>query len=171
MARRGTGGEPSGRHALTKAHWLAACLASLLAGPVQALPDAAWRDDAGSVGVPEGVRVPGWKDLNPTQQADLARFEQHWDQMPASRRVAILERHARWQRESPRARETIREGERNFQRMTPRQRDMMRLSIAAVRKLPPAEQRRLRRHWQSMTPAERSRWLERGGPGIAPPPR
>jgi hypothetical protein len=156
---------------LTKAHWLAACLASLLAGPVQALPDAAWQDDAGSVSVPEGVRVPDWNELSAAQRADLARFEPHWDQMPASRRVAILERHARWQRESPRARQTIREGERNFQRMTPRQREMMRRSIAAVRKLPPAEQRRLRHRWQAMTPQERSRWLERGGPGIAPPPR
>jgi len=154
-----------------KAHLLAACLAGLLAGPVQALPDATWQDDAGTASVPEGVRVPNWNELSAAQRNDLARFEQHWNRMPASRRVAILERHARWQHESPRMRETIREGERNFQRMTPRQREMMRRSIAAVRTLPPAEQRRLRHRWKSMTPAERSRWLERGGPGIAPPPR
>lgn len=156
---------------MTKARFLAACLAGIFAGPLHALPDASWQDDAGSVSVPEGVRVPRWNELSAAQRSDLARFEQHWDQMPASRRVAIMERHARWQRESPRARETIREGERNFQRMTPRQREMMRRSLAAVRQLPPAEQRRLRHRWQSMTPQERSRWLERGGPGIAPPPR
>ncbi|MCX7042609.1 MAG: DUF3106 domain-containing protein [Gammaproteobacteria bacterium] len=156
---------------MTKARFLAACLAGLFAGPLQALPDAAWQDDAGSVSVPEGVRVPRWNELSAAQRSDLARFEQHWDQMPASRRVAILERYARWQRESPRTRETIREGERNFQQMTPRQREMMRRSIAAVRRLPPEDQRRLRHRWQAMTPQERSRWLERGGPGIAPPPR
>ncbi len=156
---------------MTWAQLLAVFLAGLLAGPVQALPDAPWQDDAGSVSVPEGVRVPSWSELSATQRSDLARFEQHWDQMPASRRVAILERYARWQRESPRTRETLREGERNFQRMTPSQREMMRRSIAAVRRLPPAEQRRLRHHWQSLTPQERSRWLARGGPGIAPPPQ
>lgn len=156
---------------MTKGSLVAACLAVLLAGPAQALPDAPWQDDAGSSSVPEGVRVPSWNELSATQRNDLVQFEHHWDRMPASRRVAILERHARWQRESPRTRKTIREGERNFQRMTPRQREMMRRSIAAVRRLPPAEQRRLRHRWQSMTPQERSRWLERGGPGIAPPPR
>ena len=154
-----------------KAHLLAACLAGLLPGPAQAMPDASWQDDAGSASVPEGVRVPGWNELSATQRNDLARFEQHWDRMPASRRVAILESHQRWQGESPRTRQTIREGERNFQRMTPRQREMMRRSIAAVRSLPAAEQRRLRHRWRSMTPRERSRWLERGGPGIAPSPR
>lgn len=150
---------------------LAACLFGLLVSSMQVLAVAPWQDDVGSVVIPEGVRVPDWDELSPSQRDDLARFERLWDQMPASRRVAILERRARWQRESPRARENIREGERNFQRMTPRQREMMRLSIAAVRRLPPIEQRRLRHRWQSMTPQQRSRWLERGGPGIAPPPR
>ncbi len=121
--------------------------------------------------VPDGVRVPAWKDLSAQQRDDLARFETAWDRLPASRRVAILERYARWQQASPQARETWREGERNFMQMSPLQRQQMRRSLAAVRELPPEKQRHLRRLWQSLSPEQRRAWLERGGPGLSPPPR
>ena len=124
-----------------------------------------------AISVPEGVRVPTWTQLSPRQREDLARFAPEWDRMPASRRVAILERYARWQQASPQARETWREGERNFQQMSPVQRQQMRRSLAAVRELPPEKQRHLRRLWQSLSPEQRRAWLERGGPGLSPPPR
>ena len=120
--------------------------------------------------VPDGVQVPAWKDLSPRQREDLARFQPNWNRMPASRRVAILERYARWQQASPQARETWREGERNFLQMSPLQRQQMRRSLAVVRELPPEKQRHLRRIWQSLSPEERRLWLERGGPGLSPPP-
>ena len=142
-------------------------LALLLAAPA---PGVAATQRA-SIAVPEGVQVPAWKDLSPRQREDLARFQGNWDRMPASRRVAILERYARWQQASPQARETWREGERNFQQMSPLQRQQMRRSLAVVRELPPEKQRHLRRIWQSLSPEERREWLERGGPGLSPPPR
>ena len=73
---------------MMKVHLLAAFLAGLLASPAQALPAASWQDDAANASVPKGVRVPSWGELSATQRSDLARFERHWDQMPASRRVA-----------------------------------------------------------------------------------
>lgn len=120
--------------------------------------------------IPEGVRVPAWNELSPQQREDLARFQSNWDRMPASRRVAILERYSRWQQASPQARETWRDGERNFQQMSPLQRQQMRRSLAAVRELPAEKQRYLRRLWQSLSPDQRRLWLERGGPGLSPPP-
>ena len=154
---------------MSRRHYLPCLLlAVLFTGSAACAAQTAYDD--GAVAVPDGVHVPSWDELSTTQRAELARFELAWDRMPASRRVAILERYSRWQRETPRARQAIREGERNFMKMSPRQRELMRRSIAAVRRLPPAEQRRLRHRWQSLTPNDRSRWLERGGPGIAPPP-
>lgn len=130
------------------------------------------RGDSGQspVPVPEGVRVPAWDELSPAQRADLAAFADRWDHLPASRRVAILERHARWQQASPEDRQNMRKGERVFRRMTPAQREAMRRSMAVVRTLPADEQRSLRQRWRALTPKERGDWLDRGGPGVAPPP-
>ena len=120
--------------------------------------------------VPKGVSVPSWHELTPTQQRDLAPFADRWDGLPASRRVAILERWQRWQSVPPAQRETLQRGERNFLSLSPRLREQMRRSLAAVAELPPEEQRRLRRLWRELSPQERRQWLERGGPGFAPPP-
>ncbi len=118
---------------------------------------------------PPGVRVPAWQQLSPEQQHDLAQFEQRWDRMPASRRVLILERYQRWNRLPPERRQQLRAGERNFQQMSPAQRERMRRAFRAVRELPPEEQARVRAAWRAMSPEQRRDWLERGGPGIAPP--
>lgn len=120
--------------------------------------------------VPDGVRVPAWKELSEQQRTDLAKLSERWDHMPASRRVLILERYQRWQHLPARKREAVREGERNFLRMSIGQREKMRQSMAAVRARPPEEQRRLRQLWRGMSPQQRREWLDRGGPGIAAPP-
>lgn len=135
-------------------------------------PALAWHEspERRPVQVPEGVRVPAWRELSAAQRADLADYAERWDRLPASRRVAILERHARWQQASPETRQKIREGQRVFRRMSPAQREAMRRSMAVVRSLPPEEQRQLRQLWRSMSPRERGQWLDRGGPGVAPPP-
>ena len=114
-------------------------------------------------------RSPAWRDLSGQQRADLAQFARSWDGMSERRREIILRRHARWQQLPEHSRETLREGARNFARLTPPLREKMRLSIIAVRSLPLEEQRQLRRLWRSLTPRQRRDWLERGGPGIAPP--
>ena len=121
--------------------------------------------------VPEGVSVPSWKQLSAEQQKDLQHFSQRWDMMPASRRVQILERYDRWKKLPLEKREALREGVQNFQEMTPRQRQNMRESMRYVRTLPPEEQKRLRRLWASLSPQQRTQWLEAGGPGIAPEPK
>jgi hypothetical protein len=120
--------------------------------------------------IPPGVRVPSWHELSPVQREDLAQFAGHWDRMAASYRVLILERHARWSRLPPERQARLRAGERNFRELSPAQRAQMRRSFRALRQLPPDEQRRLRGLWRDMDPRERRDWLERGGPGIAPPP-
>ena len=120
--------------------------------------------------IPPGVRVPSWQELSAQQREDLAQFAAHWDRMAASRRVLILERHARWSRLPPERQARLRAGERNFRELSPAQRDQMRRSFRALRQLPPDEQRRLRGLWRAMDPRQRRDWLERGGPGIAPPP-
>ena len=121
--------------------------------------------------VPQGVSVPSWNQLNAEQQKALQNFSQRWDSMPASRRVQILERYDRWKSLPPRRREALREGAQNFQEMTPKQRQNMRESMRYVRTLPPEEQKRLRRFWTTLTPQQRTQWLEDGGPGIAPEPK
>lgn len=121
--------------------------------------------------VPQGVSVPSWKQLTSEQQKYLQNFSRRWDSMPASRRVQILERYERWKRLPPKQREALREGAQNFQEMTPRQRQNMRESMRYVRTLPPEEQKRLRRYWTTLTPQQRTQWLEDGGPGIAPEPK
>jgi hypothetical protein len=120
--------------------------------------------------IPPGVRVPSWQELSPVQREDLAQYAEHWDRMAASRRVLILERHARWSRLPPERQARLRAGERNFRELSPAQRQQMRRSFRALRQLPPDEQRRLRGLWRDMDPRGRRDWLERGGPGIAPPP-
>lgn len=122
------------------------------------------------VEVPAGVRVPAWQELSSEQRHDLARFRDHWDAMPASRRVAILERWQRWRANAPADGETLRRGERNFRSLSPELRSRMRRSLAAVAELPPEEQRRLRRIWRDLSPEGRRAWLERGGPVYSPPP-
>jgi len=121
--------------------------------------------------VPQGVSVPSWKQLSAEQQKALQNFSQRWDSMPASRRVQILERYERWKSLPPKKREALREGAQNFQEMTPKQRQNMRESMRYVRTLPPEEQKRLRRFWTTLTPQQRTQWLEDGGPGIAPEPK
>ncbi len=121
--------------------------------------------------VPQGVSVPSWKQLSAEQQKDLQNFSQRWDSMPASRRVQILERYERWKSLPPKQREALREGAQNFQEMTPKQRQNMRESMRYIRTLPPEEQKRLRRFWTTLTPQQRTQWLEDGGPGIAPEPK
>ena len=150
-------------------HWLAPALlaATLLAAPSGARA----HQEPRRVAIPQGVRVPAWHELTPTQQRDLAAFAGRWDGLPASRRVAILERWQRWQSVPPEQRETLRRGERNFQSMSPPLRAQMRRSLAAIAELPPDEQRRLRRIWRELSPQQRREWLERGGPGFVPPPR
>lgn len=114
--------------------------------------------------------APAWRDLSDPQKAALTQFARRWDRMPEARRTMILKRYARWQQLPEHKRRTLREGARNFGQMSPLQREKMRLSINAVRLLPVGEQRQLRRLWRSLTPRERLDWVERGGPGIAPPP-
>ena len=122
------------------------------------------------VAVPAGVRVPAWQELSREQQTDLVRFRDRWDAMPASRRVAILERWQRWRANAPADGETLRRGERNFRSLSPELRSRMRRSLAAIAELPPEEQRRLRRIWRELSPEGRRAWLERGGPVYSPPP-
>jgi hypothetical protein len=121
--------------------------------------------------VPQGVTVPSWKQLTVEQQKDLQNFSQRWDAMPASRRVQILERYDRWKKLPPEKRQALRAGVQNFQEMTPKQRQNMRESMRYMRTLPPEEQKRLRHLWMSLTPEQRTRWLEDGGPGIAAEPK
>lgn len=122
------------------------------------------------VAVPAGVRVPAWHELSKEQQHDLARFRDRWDSLPASRRVAVLERWQRWRASAPADGETMRRGQRNFLSLSPELRTRMRRSLAAMSELPPEEQRRLRRIWRELTPEGRRAWLERGGPVFSPPP-
>lgn len=124
-----------------------------------------------SAPVPEGVRVPTWKELSHEQQADLAGLARRWDRLPASRRVLMLERQARWKNLPPGQREALREGAQNFRRMPPPLREKMRRSMRALRGLPDGQRQQLRAQWRSMSPRARRDWLERGGPGIAPPPQ
>jgi hypothetical protein len=119
--------------------------------------------------VPPGVQVPGWKQLDPDRQHALAEVADRWDSMSASRRVQLLERYERWVRLPPDQRERLRIGERNFRHLSPAQRERMRKSFRAMRELPAEEQQRLRTAWRAMSPEQRRAWLERGGPGIAPP--
>lgn len=121
--------------------------------------------------VPAGDKIPSWSQLDSQQQEDLADFAHRWDRMPEARRVRILQRHARWRQLPETERHALREGVRNFRRMSPDLRNKMRASMETVRNLPAPEQRRLRRLWRSMTPSQRREWLQRGGPGIALPPR
>ena len=118
---------------------------------------------------PPGVRVPAWGDLTAQQQQDLAPFAGRWDRMPASRRVLVLERYQRWSRLPPERQAQVRAGERIFHEMSPAQRERMRRAFRAVRALPPDQQQRLRAIWRDMSPQQRRDWLQRGGPGIAPP--
>lgn len=113
--------------------------------------------------------IPTWSELDERQRADLIEFAAHWDRMPAQRRSRLLARHAHWRGLPEAERRTLREGVRNFRRMPPHLRVKMRASIEAVRDLPPPRQRRLRALWRSMSPEQRREWLERGGPGLAPP--
>jgi hypothetical protein len=123
--------------------------------------------------VPEGVAVPSWSELTPAQQEKLAPLSERWDQMPASRRVHALERierRARWDALTPEQRDRLREGARNFRDLPPELREKMRTSMQAVRQLPEPERRELKERWRAMDPEQRRRWLEAGGPGLAPPP-
>lgn len=122
---------------------------------------------------PEGVAAPSWSELTPAQQERLAPLGDRWDKLPASRRMHVLERlerRARWDALSPEQRERLRHGARNFHDMPPELREKMRTSMQAVRALPEAERRALKERWRAMDPAERRKWLEAGGPGLAPPP-
>ncbi|MEO7252434.1 MAG: DUF3106 domain-containing protein [Arenimonas sp.] len=120
--------------------------------------------------IPEGVSVPSWNQLDPQQQAALSQFSERWDAMPASRRVLILERYARWEQLPEPRRRALHEGARNFRQVSPVQRQKLRRSMSLVRSLPDEERRRLRQLWRRMTPQQRREWLDRGGPGVAPPP-
>ena len=120
---------------------------------------------------PEGVTVPAWDQLSSQQRLDLSAFAERWDRLPASRRVLILERYKRWENLPEPRREALREGARNFRQMSPGQRLKMRRSMAMVRALPEDQRRRLRQLWRSMTPLQRRAWLDRGGPGVSPPPQ
>jgi hypothetical protein len=123
--------------------------------------------------VPAGVQVPTWAQLTPEQQRQLDHLREHWDRMPASRRVHALERlerHARWQALTPEQRERLRDGARNFRELPPELREKMRASLQATRELPEAERRRLFDRWHQLSPEQRRAWLEAGGPGIAPEP-
>ena len=123
--------------------------------------------------VPEGVVVPAWSELSPAQQEKLAPLRERWDQMPASRRAHALERmerRARWEALPPEERERLRHGARNFHDLPPELREKMRASMQVVRQLPEPERRELKARWRAMDPEQRRRWLEAGGPGLAPPP-
>lgn len=127
----------------------------------------------GPTPVPAGVTVPTWSQLSPAQREQLAPMAEHWDTMPASRRVRALERlerKARWEAMTPEEREKIREGARNFRDLPPELKEKMRISMATMRGLPEDERKRLFGLWRSMDPAQRRAWLETGGPGISPPP-
>ena len=123
--------------------------------------------------VPEGVAVPSWSGLTPGQQEKLAPLRERWDQMPASRRVHALERmerRARWDALTPGQRDRLRHGARNFRDLPPGLREKMRASMQAVHTLPEAQRRQLKERWRAMDPEQRRKWLEAGGPGLAPPP-
>ena len=161
-----------------------ACVLSAQASAGESRPDRGGHDDGaprehrehrehGPTPVPAGVSVPAWNDLSPAQREQLAPMAQHWDTMPASRRVRALERlerKARWEAMTPEERERIREGARNFRDLPPELKEKMRTSMATMRALPEAERKQLFALWRGMDPATRRAWLETGGPGISPPP-
>ncbi len=155
------------------------CLASLTLGLLLALgatgaaahSDGAARHDHAPV--PEGVAVPNWAQLSPQQQERLAPLREGWDQMPASRRVHAMERaerRARWDALTPEQRDRLRHGARNFRDMPPELREKMRASMQRLHALPEAERRELKARWRAMDPEQRRKWLEAGGPGLAPAP-
>lgn len=123
-----------------------------------------------SASLPEGVKVPAWKELSPQQRDDLSEFADRWDRLPPWQRVRILERQQRWQSLPPERRQALHAGARNFQQMSPEQRQRMRRSLQRVRELSPERRQELQRQWRKKTPEQRRRWLEAGGPGVAPPP-
>ena len=123
--------------------------------------------------VPEGVAVPDWAQLTPQQQERLAPLRDRWDQMPASRRVHAMERaerRARWDALTPEQRDRLRDGARNFRDMPPELREKMRASMKRLHELPEEQRRELKARWRAMDPEQRRKWLESGGPGVAPPP-
>ena len=123
--------------------------------------------------VPEGVAVPDWAHLTPQQQERLAPLRERWDQMPASRRVHAMERaerRARWDALTPEQRDRLRDGARNFRDMPPELREKMRASMQRLHALPEEQRRELKARWRAMDPEQRRKWLEAGGPGVAPPP-
>jgi hypothetical protein len=150
---------------------LAAALSVAGIGSARAQVDAGTARDAHVARpLPPGVQVPEWNQLDADRQRAFAGLADRWNDMPASRRVQLLERYERWVRMPPDQREQLRTGERNFHHLSPAQRERMRRSFRAMRELPPDEQQRLRATWRAMNPEQRRAWLERGGPGIVPPP-
>lgn len=159
--------------------WLAALAFAVLlaAAPASARQDEV-RDAHGeppraTPRVPEGVQVPAWNELSDRQREQLAPMAEQWDDLPASRRVRVLERlerRERWEAMTPEQRETLRKGARNFRDLPPELREKMRASMRAMRELPEQERRELWEVWRSRSPEQRRAWLQAGGPGLAPPP-
>ena len=102
-----------------------------------------------------------WNALPPQRQEALARGSERWLSMSPEQRKDAKQRFERWRDLSPEQRRQMRDRWDRFLALTPQEQEAVRDNFRKFENLPPERRRKLRERWESATPAERERMLER----------
>lgn len=115
--------------------------------------------------------IPRWEQLSPQQREALSTpLRERWNQAAYEQRLRWLRQAERWQNLSPEERIAARQGMRAYRKADPQTREKLRDVFQNLRNASPAQRTALREKWRSLSPEQRKRWLDAGGPGNAPPP-
>lgn len=117
------------------------------------------------------VEMPHWEQLSPAQREALSTpLRERWNQAAYEQRLRWLRQAERWQHLSPDERKAARKGLRAYRQADPQTREKLRDVFRNLRNASPEQRAALREKWRSLSPQQRKRWLDAGGPGVAPPP-
>jgi uncharacterized protein (DUF2336 family) len=115
-----------------------------------------------------------WVELSSNEQAVLKPFSKDWDVFPeakqktlrrwagksSSERARIKQRYSEWNKLSPGQQQTVVRQLKRYKQMSASQRARIKAWHQWVKKLPDAEQQRLRQLWPKMGSAERKNYMQ-----------
>ncbi|PIQ37838.1 MAG: hypothetical protein COW59_05025 [Lysobacterales bacterium CG17_big_fil_post_rev_8_21_14_2_50_64_11] len=117
------------------------------------------------------AQMPRWEQLSPAQREALSTpLRERWNQAAYEQRLRWLRQAERWQNLSPEDRKAARDGLRAYRKADPQTREKLRDVFQNLRNASPEQRAALREKWRSLSPEQRKRWLDAGGPGRASPP-
>lgn len=156
------------RRAIALALWLAAIGCRLPDASATSIETDRLGGEPVPVVVAQAEAPAQWSALSPTRRSALAPLRSEWSGLDDAQRLKWIEVADRFPTMSPESRERMQARMSDWARLSPEERGAARLRYREAQRIDPQERRARWQEYQSLSPEDRQRWIEKSSRGSRP---